>query len=80
MTQTPATVLKVFGAVLFAVLLGFTIWSVFLDPHGNDPLTPEQQQRADDLINRRSGVTVVEEAGADAGDASQYPFGLGRSH
>lgn len=78
MTKTYATVLKVFGATLFAVLTVFALWSIFFDPHGNDPLTPDQQERMDDMLNKqsgqragsRSGVTVVEEALESSRDAS----------
>lgn len=77
MTKTYATVLKVFGATLFAVLTVFALWSIFLDPHGNDPLTPDQQERMDDMLNKqsgqragsRSGVTVVEDASVDESEA-----------
>lgn len=57
MTQLPATLIKVFGGILFAVLLSLTIWSVFFDKHANDPLTPDEQQRADDMMNRARAIS-----------------------
>lgn len=41
MTKTPATLIKVFGAVLFAVCLGAIIWSLTRPPVTNGPMPPE---------------------------------------
>jgi hypothetical protein len=38
MTKTPGTIIKVFGAVLFAVCLGAIIWSLTRPPVTNGPM------------------------------------------
>jgi len=41
MTKTPATLIKVFGAVLFTVCLGGIIWSLFRPAVKTGPMPPE---------------------------------------
>lgn len=63
----PGTAIKVFGAVLFVVCGALMIWSIFFDKNANRPLTPEEQRRMDDLLNRQ---TLAADAGSDASDAA----------
>lgn len=48
----PGTAIKIFGAVLFVVILGGFIWSIFFDKNANRPLTPDEERRMNDLLDR----------------------------
>lgn len=52
MSKIPGTVIKVFGGVLFVVVLSALIWSIFFDKNANKPLTPDEQRKMEDILKR----------------------------
>lgn len=53
MTQVPGTIIKIFGGVLFIVILSALIWSIFFDKNASKPLTPDEQRKMEDVLKRQ---------------------------